>query len=150
MHRIDWSKNIMRDLTTNTEVELLTSDDVSNKFYGVDGSNLEIEYLHICNTAAAVNCTISLYLKRRVPLVNPKIAIEDAFDPKIHIFEPDQSLSDNVYVYHYFCKTLAIPVGTAVQFEKEVFGGIDFLYHELCIIGDSNSEGTVTLNIKHL
>jgi hypothetical protein len=145
--RLDKSKNIMRALNTTNEVDLITSEDVQNQLYGQSRKSLKLDNLYICNISATYECVISLYLKSLMPIKNPKINTESSYDPKIHIFEP--GVSDEAYSYHYFCKGLVVPVGTSVQFEEEIFKGIDFLYHNLCIVGDSNSEGSATLNINY-
>ena len=145
--RLDKSKNIMRTLNAATEVDLITGEDVQNRLYGHSNNSLTLDNIYICNTSTVSVCKISLYLKSLLPTQNPKIAIEKSYDPKIHIFEP--GVSDETYSYHYFCKELVVPVGSSVQFEKDIFKGIDFLYHSLRIVADSDSRGSVTLNINH-
>tara|TARA_X000001382_G_C3050744_1_gene140997 strand:- start:26 stop:514 length:489 start_codon:yes stop_codon:yes gene_type:complete len=145
--RQDKSKNIMKSLDTNNEVDLITEEEVRNQLYGQSNNSLKLDNLYICNISGTYECVISLYLKMLMPIKNPKINTEMSYDPKIHIVEP--GVSDETYSYHYFCKDLTIPIGAAVQFGEEIFKGIDFLSHSLHIIGNSNSEGSATLNINY-
>ena len=103
--------------------------------------------MYICNTSTTHACTISLYIKKLVRVDYPKMQTETNYDPKIHVHNNDGT---ETYTYHYFCKSFVIPLYTSLQFEEEIFEGIDFVYHSLCIQGDSNSAGDITLNIKYI
>ena len=118
----------------------------------LSNNRLNIKTVNISNTSDSSTTNINLYLK------NVQDGIRNTFlgwDEQGNKITQDEVTSisgdtspDPIETIYYIIKNLAIPVGTSVVLEEDIFRDIDFKYYDLCLIASGGARADIIINFK--